>query len=346
MLSSARHRLWGGWISRTPAGLVRLWNREFQDARLILEQNGDLRYLVVSAQLQRWATRAVLAFGLFVLSCVLVLSAAAWHLKAGKTRLEASHKAIYAALIDSTADMTSAEVRDLSDADMLELAQSIRERELEIRKMVSSATDSLSEENQQLHTKLGSSGLTEAAVKVIQSSAATGGYSRDLDAHPDPLLRGAFVEESATNRELKDVLLALPSRMPINDHYTTSHFGVRKHPISGRPRFHAGLDLVSRSDDRVFSVKPGKVMLARSYNEYGNTVIVRHERGIETLYAHLSSIHVKEGEDVDTTVVLGMVGNTGASTGKHLHFEISVGGYPVDPLKVITTAQNVQQAQR
>jgi murein DD-endopeptidase MepM/ murein hydrolase activator NlpD len=160
------------------------------------------------------------------------------------------------------------------------------------------------------------------------------------------LLRGTFLEESAKNRELKEVLLALPSRMPINDFYTTSHFGVRKHPISGRHRFHAGLDLVPRSDDRVYSVKPGKVILARAHHDYGNTVIVRHERGIETLYAHLASIDVKEGQEVDTLTVLGMVGNTGASTGKHLHFEITVGGYPVDPLKVITTAQHVQQAQK
>jgi murein DD-endopeptidase MepM/ murein hydrolase activator NlpD len=346
MQAHARHVPLLRRVARAPAGLARLWNREFQDARLILEQNGDLRYLVVTARLQRWATRTAISAGACALASLVVLGAAAVHLQAGKARLETSHKAIYAALLDSTKDLTEDETRDFSEADMLELARSIRERDREMRKMVSSATNTLSEENHNLHASLGQSGLTEAAVKVIQSNTAMGGYSRDLDAHPDPLLRGGFVEESAKNRELKDVLLALPSRMPINDHYTTSHFGVRKHPISGRPRFHAGLDLVSRSDDRVYSVKPGKVILARDYNDYGNTVIVRHERGIETLYAHLASLGVKEGQEVDTLTVLGMVGNTGASTGKHLHFEISVGGYPVDPLKVITTAQNVQQAQR
>ena len=55
---------------------------------------------------------------------------------------------------------------------------------------------------------------------------------------------------------------------------------------------------------------------------------------------------VKEGQQVDRETVLGMVGNTGASTGKHLHFEISVGGFPVDPLKVIRTAQHVQHFQK
>ena len=65
---------------------------------------------------------------------------------------------------------------------------------------------------------------------------------------------------------------------------------------------------------------------------------------METLYAHLASIKVREGQEVDLDTVLGLVGNTGTSTGKHLHFEVSVGGYPVDPLKVINTAQYVQQA--
>jgi len=58
----------------------------------------------------------------------------------------------------------------------------------------------------------------------------------------------------------------------------------------------------------------------------------------------LASINVKEGQDVDLSTVLGQIGNTGASTGKHLHFEVSVGSYPVDPIKVIDTAQYVQQA--
>jgi murein DD-endopeptidase MepM/ murein hydrolase activator NlpD len=281
------------------------------------------------------------------MSTVVVLAATALHLQTGKTRLEDSHRAIYAALLEGTVDLDAADAADgLRGDDLLLLARTIRERDQEIRKMVGSATTRLGEENGDLSAHLQSSGLTASAIKVIQSNVAVGGFSRDLDQHPDPLLRGAFVEESAKNRELKDVLLALPSRMPVNDAHTTSHFGIRKHPISGRPRFHAGIDLVTRSDDRVYPVKPGRIALARPYSEYGNTVVVRHERGIETLYAHLARIDVQEGQEVGVDDVLGLVGNTGSSTGKHLHFEISVGGYPVDPLKVITTAQHVQQAQR
>lgn len=336
------------WLLSSPALLLRLWGWEFKDARLILEQDGDLRYLVVTGGVQRVVTRAVISLGVVIMCSVVALAATSLYLRAGINELENSHRAIYLALLDGTSDISSPESRDLSSREMLMLARTIRERDQEIRQIVGSVTGSLSSENRVLEEHLKDSGLTESAIKVIQSSAAIGGFSRDrdLDEHPDPLLRGAFVEESAKNRELKEILLALPSRMPVNDFYATSHFGIRNHPISGRPRFHAGIDLVTRSDDSVFPVKSGTVILARPHNDYGNTVIVRHERGIETLYAHLARIDVREAQEVDAQTVLGLVGNTGASTGKHLHFEVSVGGYPVDPLKVINTAQNVQQAQK
>lgn len=331
-----------------PVQVARLWHREYRDARLILEQDGDLRYLVITGRLQQTAARAVIVVSVLVLLSMVGLSASAAYFKGSKERLEDSHKAIYSALLQGTHDLKGAAPKDISEQQMLQLAAAIRERDHEIRQIVSVATNSMSSENALLDQHLKSSGLTETAIRVIQSNTPVGAFSadRDLDKHPDPLLRGAFVEESAKNRELKDILMALPSQMPVSDYYVTSDFGIRKHPITGRPRFHAGIDLVPRSDDRVFPVKPGKVVLARPYSDYGNTVIVRHDQGVETLYAHLHRIDVQEGQDVDTQVVLGLVGNTGSSTGKHLHFEVSIGGYPADPSKVITTAQNVQQVQK
>jgi murein DD-endopeptidase MepM/ murein hydrolase activator NlpD len=72
--------------------------------------------------------------------------------------------------------------------------------------------------------------------------------------------------------------------------------------------------------------------------------MIRHLNGVESLYAHLAQLLVKVGDKVTTESQLGYIGNTGdSSTGKHLHFEILVGGYPVNPQKVIRTAQYVQQ---
>jgi len=334
------------WVRQGPRWVMSLWNRPYEDARLILEQNGDLRYLIISARLQRIAARSTVATTVTLMTTLMVLAISTIYLNSSKHQLEESHRAIYAALLTGTSDLDIDGVDSFTNEDMLMLAQAIRERDREIRQIVSSVTSDLSSVNSNLDQHLGSSGLTESAIRVIQNNAAMGGFGRDLDTHPDPLLKGSFSEESARNRALKDVLMALPSQYPVTDYYVSSGFGIRKHPVSGRPRFHAGIDLVTRTDDRVFPVKSGKVVLARDYNDYGKTIIIRHERGIETLYAHLDKIHVREGQDVELDTLIGMVGNTGMSTGKHLHFEVTVGGYPVDPLKVINTAQNVQQAQR
>jgi murein DD-endopeptidase MepM/ murein hydrolase activator NlpD len=339
---------WFRWrdVTRLPAWVVRQWNKDFRDARVILEQDGDLRYLVVPASLQRRATRGAILLVTLTTGAIVALGSLSTALHLGKARLEYSHQQIYSALLVGTDDLDQEAGFELDRNDMLSLAMSIRERNQQIRAMVSEATGQLDDENHGLSDRLAKSGLTERAIKIIQSAEGMGGPFPQTPERLDPLLRDGFIDVSARNRELKDILFALPHQIPLQNHRITSSYGVRVHPISRRPQLHAGVDLVpTDNDDRVFPSLPGRVILARDYNNYGKTVIVKHERGIESLYAHLDQIHVKEGQEVDITTVLGMVGNTGASTGKHLHFEISVGGYPVDPLKVIATAQYVQQAQ-
>ena len=324
---------------------AQLWNAQFHDARIILEQNGDLKYFSIPARLQQLAVRAGLVSLALLGGMVFTLVATSLTLHVGKTRLEASHQRVYQALLGSTADLGLGTEADVLDSERMSLlADAIRERDLEIRRFVVDAAGSLEASNERLQANLDATGLTEKAIRVIQASSAMGGDARKEDRN-DPLIQGALRENSARHRELKDVLLALPSEMPLREFDITSGFGIRKHPISGQPRFHAGIDLTSDHSDDVYPVKPGKVVLARSYQNYGNTIIIQHARGIETLYAHLHRIFVSEGQEVETDTVIGLVGNTGASTGKHLHFEVSVGGYPVDPEKVIKTASYVRQTQ-
>lgn len=342
----ALYRSWLPKVLNAPRWLWALWHRPFDDARLILEQHGDLRYLNVSARVQRVAVRSAIGTSLMLVLSLLGVSISALYLNSSKSQLEDSHRAIYSALLGSTNDLDLPTSHTLSQREMMLLAQAIRDRDHEIRSIVSSVTGDLSIQNDQLDGHLAATGLTESSIDLIQESGGMGGFGRDLDTHPDPLLNGQFSDLSQRNLALKDVLLALPGHVPVSDFYVSSRFGMRTHPITGRHRFHAGVDLVTRSDDSIYPAKAGLVILARNYNSYGKTIIIRHERGIETLYAHLDSMNVTEGQEVDTTTVIGMVGNTGASTGKHLHFEVTVGGYPVDPLKVINTAKNVQQAQR
>lgn len=324
--------------------MVSLWQREYHDSRIILEQQGDLRYFAVSAQLQRNLARGLIVIGLSGSIIIAALAGASALLWIGNAKLERSHNEIYDALLGSTADLMPDGSSNVDREEMLALAQTIRERDLEIRRFVSSSATALSSDNLSLKARLDATGLSEKAIKVIHGSASIGGFRADQSESRNPLLRGQLAEEIAKNNSLMAVLNALPAVMPLTDFSTTSSFGIRTHPITGRPKFHTGIDLVPSRSDEVRPAKVGKVVLARTYQDYGNTVIVRHERGIETLYGHLADLRVQEGQDVDLNTVLGMVGNTGSSTGKHLHFEVSVGGYPVDPQKVIDTAHYVQKA--
>jgi len=101
----------------------------------------------------------------------------------------------------------------------------------------------------------------------------------------------------------------------------TSVFGWRIHPISGEYRFHAGTDLGAPEGTPVIAAVSGQVVTADFLGGYGLTVILKHEKGDESLYGHLSEIFVKPGDRVEQGNVIGRVGNTGNSTGPHLHFE-------------------------
>lgn len=111
----------------------------------------------------------------------------------------------------------------------------------------------------------------------------------------------------------------------------TSEYGFR----NGRQ--HKGLDIDLHTGDPVVSVFKGVVRMARRYGGYGNVVIVRHFNGTETLYAHLSAFSALPGDTVYAGQKIAAGGNTGHSTGSHLHFEIRYDGLPIDPEQIINT---------
>src|SRR6185436_1488029 len=111
----------------------------------------------------------------------------------------------------------------------------------------------------------------------------------------------------------------------------SSDFGWRNDPIDGRQRFHAGTDLRLAYGQDVRAAAAGVVTFAGEKGGYGTSVTVRHSDGLETRYAHLSSMDVREGDLVAAGEVIARSGNTGRTTGPHLHFEVRQNGRPVDP---------------
>jgi murein DD-endopeptidase MepM/ murein hydrolase activator NlpD len=115
---------------------------------------------------------------------------------------------------------------------------------------------------------------------------------------------------------------------------TSSVYGKRADPISSDlVRRHAGVDIAAPEGTQVAAARGGQVVFTGTRGGYGQLVILRHAEEMETRYGHLSSIAVKKDSFVRPGQVLGLVGNTGRSTGCHLHFEVRVSGQPVDPLK-------------
>lgn len=136
----------------------------------------------------------------------------------------------------------------------------------------------------------------------------------------------------------------LASPVPAEFSRVTSGFGMRMHPILRRLRKHEGVDFAAPTGTPVSVVGDGVVEFAGTQSGFGQVVIVRHSRNRQTLYAHLSRIHVARGQRVAQGQLIGAVGSTGWSTGSHLHFEFHVNGAPKDPEVVARDADAVKVA--
>ena len=112
----------------------------------------------------------------------------------------------------------------------------------------------------------------------------------------------------------------------------TSTFGPRIHPITGLPGNHTGTDVAAPKGTAILAARGGVVTISTYNNSYGNYVVVQHDNGIATLYAHMRSRAVSEGQIVTQGQTLGYVGSTGSSTGNHLHLEFRVNGKRQDAL--------------
>ncbi len=144
----------------------------------------------------------------------------------------------------------------------------------------------------------------------------------------------SFDQLRATASKQKDKLAHIPSVIPINikDFTMSSGYGVRRDPIYGSSKFHAGLDFAAKTGTPVFATADGKVAEAGRQSGYGNCIDISHGYNYLTRYAHLSEILVKPGQEVKRGEMIGKVGSTGKSTGPHLHYEVRFKDEPQNPV--------------
>jgi len=136
---------------------------------------------------------------------------------------------------------------------------------------------------------------------------------------------------------------AQPSLWPI-DGRLIGAFGQRTDPFSGEGAFHKGVDLGASTGTPVHVTADGIVTFAQSESGYGKLVIVDHGGGVQTYYAHLSRFFVQGGQVVRRGEMVGAVGSTGKVTAPHLHYEVRIGGAPVNPYRYLARASTFQQA--
>lgn len=133
----------------------------------------------------------------------------------------------------------------------------------------------------------------------------------------------------------KEVAEYVPLGKPVWSYWVTSNYGSRSDPFNGKSARHKGVDLASRTGNKIKIRARGKVTRAEYAGGYGNLVVVDHGNGFQTKYAHLNKIYVKKGDYVEVDDTLGEVGTTGRSTGPHLHYEVLYQGRNVDPMPFI-----------
>ena len=130
----------------------------------------------------------------------------------------------------------------------------------------------------------------------------------------------------------------IPSLWPIKGGigHISMGFGQNRHPFTGQWYIHRGIDLATgRKGDPIMATADGQVINVDTDVGFGNYVLIKHKHGFFTRYAHLDSFRVTRGQNVQKGQVIGYIGNTGISTGPHLHYEVHIGSDVVDPIKYL-----------
>jgi murein DD-endopeptidase MepM/ murein hydrolase activator NlpD len=145
--------------------------------------------------------------------------------------------------------------------------------------------------------------------------------------------------------ELRQLMRTAPLPSPLDQFQLSSSFGKRRDPIRQRWAMHYGLDLRAPLNSMVYATAPGVVTVASVQNDYGRLIEIDHGMGFKTRYAHLNKILVRVGQKVEYRDNIGLLGNSGRSTGPHLHYEIAHNGRPVDPMRFLKAGKYVYKGQ-
>jgi murein DD-endopeptidase MepM/ murein hydrolase activator NlpD len=144
-----------------------------------------------------------------------------------------------------------------------------------------------------------------------------------------------FIPCGEVSKLERSLFLGTGFAAPLEKLRRTSNFGIRNDPFTGERSFHSGVDLGCPVNTAVYAARTGKVVFTGYEGDYGQLVIIEHPHGYFSYYGHLSKIRVKKGETVTSNTCIALSGNTGRTTGPHLHFEIRKQTKPINPVIVL-----------
>lgn len=229
--------------------------------------------------------------------------------------------------------------RRMSEIDQILLRLRLYDAQMESLASPSGEHGPISEEayaNQRLD-EVDSEDIEEMETDIRPAAA----WADAVIARADAFLRAFAAAEPDLNRvmaeleELRALGRALPSAWPAEGKLT-SGFGWRRNPFGRTWKFHSGLDIAAKRGTAIFAPARGTV-IGVSYNSgYGRMLEIDHGFGITTVYAHCNSIRVKKGATVKQGDFVATIGNTGRTTGPHLHFEVRLDSHPVDPMDYLS----------
>ena len=188
-----------------------------------------------------------------------------------------------------------------------------------------------------------------AMVASLDDRSAQGGPFLSLATSADGSLDPRFQRlglSLARMNALERSLAGIPQVLPASLEFISSGFGYRADPFTGGAAFHAGLDFRGPIGAPIHAAAKGTVSFAGVKQGYGNVIEIDHGNGLMTRYAHMSRFAARVGQPVEAGAVIGAIGNTGRSTGPHLHFEVRIHDRPVNPRPFLEAAPHVLEDSR
>jgi murein DD-endopeptidase MepM/ murein hydrolase activator NlpD len=202
--------------------------------------------------------------------------------------------------------------------------------ETEKENLISNAINKLSKRSELIEDIVTSIGIKLPEPKTTDGQNSGGLFIEDKGQEQDDLLLKA-------DKYLETVRF-LPLGRPVKG-TISSPYGRRKDPLNKKAAFHTGIDFKAKRGDKILATADGVVIKAFRNGGYGNYVMIDHGNGYTTSFSHMQKYKVHRGDKVKRGQVIGLVGNTGRSTGPHLHYEVALNGKTINPYKFMKLAK-------